>query len=244
MRQHDKIINMAAKKVLAPHGLFRQGTSRSWLDDNGYFLIFVVFDSSNWSKGSHLGVGIEFFWEETESLNKILKYAYGEREKSFCEYNGNDDEFLTKMEEYAETGLQKVIEYRKFQDMDYAKKCLEQQVSAIPENRRFWEVYNLAMLCFLKGDFENRIKIFENYLDILKGSFYSGDIYIEWHEQFYEHCINHIKPYLTSKETAQKMVLDMINRRRDFFNSKPSFKKMNKEIFLLRPENFSCNCIT
>jgi hypothetical protein len=36
MRQHDKIINMAAKKILAPHGLFRQGTSRTWLDDNGY----------------------------------------------------------------------------------------------------------------------------------------------------------------------------------------------------------------
>ncbi len=36
MRQHDKIINMAAKKILAPHGLFRQGTSRTWLDDKGY----------------------------------------------------------------------------------------------------------------------------------------------------------------------------------------------------------------
>lgn len=52
MQQHDKIINMATKKVLAPQGLFRQGTSRTWLDDNGYFMIFVVFDSSNWSKGS------------------------------------------------------------------------------------------------------------------------------------------------------------------------------------------------
>ena len=31
MQQHDKIINMAAKKVLAPQGLFRQGTSRTWL---------------------------------------------------------------------------------------------------------------------------------------------------------------------------------------------------------------------
>lgn len=233
MRQHDKIINIAAKKILAPHGLFRQGASRTWLDDNGYFIIWVVFDSSNWSRGSYLGVGIDFFWEKCEDLNEIFAYSYGGRENVFCEYNGNDDEFQTKMEEYAEMGLQKVIEYRQFKNMDYAKKCLEQKVSDTPEKNRFWEVYDLAMICFLMGDFENGVKIFQNYLDILERSFYAGDVYIEWHEEFYKHCINHIKPYLTSKETAQKMVLDMIKRRRDFFNSKPSFKKMNKEIFLL-----------
>lgn len=233
MRQHDKIINMAAKKVLAPKGLFRQGTSRTWLDDNGYFVIFVVFDSGNWSKGSYLGVGIDFFWEKSESLNNILSYSYGNRENEFCNYDGNDDEFQAKMEEFAETGLRKVMEYRKFKDMDYAKKCLEQKVSDLPESRRFWEIYDLAMLCFLKGDFENGVTIFENYLDLLEKSIYVGDIYIEWHETFYKHCINSIKPFLTTKEAAQKMVLDMIKRRRDYFSSKSSFKKMNKERFLL-----------
>lgn len=110
MRQHDKIINMAAKKVLAPKGLFRQGTSRTWLDDNGYFVIFVVFDSGNWSKGSYLGVGIDFFWEKSESLNNVLSYSYGNRENEFCSYDGNDDEFQAKMEKFAETGLRKVME--------------------------------------------------------------------------------------------------------------------------------------
>lgn len=233
MRQHDKIINMAAKKVLAPHGLFRQGTSRTWLDDNGYFMIFVVFDASNWSKGSFLGVGINFLWEKSEMLNDILSYSYGRRGNEFCEYNGNDDEFQTKLEEFVEMGLQKVMEYRKFKAMDYAKKRLEQKVSDTLENHRFWEVYDLAMLCFLMGDFENGVNVFENFLDILQGSFYVGNVYIEWRGNFYKHCINHIKPYLTSKGTAQEMVLDMIKRRRDFFNSKPSFKKMNKETFLL-----------
>lgn len=233
MQQHDKIINMAAKKVLAPQGLFRQGTSRTWLDDNGYFIIFVVFDSSNWSKGSRLGVGIDFFWEKCESLNNIFAYSYGGREKEFCAYSGNDDEFQARMEEFAEIGLRKVIEYRKFKDMDYAKMCLEQKVSDIPKSRCFWEVYDLAMICFLMGDLENGINIFENYLDILEGSFYAGEVYIEWHETFYKHCIHHIKPYLASKEAAQKMVLDMIKRRRNYFNSKPSFKKMSKEAFLL-----------
>ena len=233
MEQHDKIINIAARKVLSPQGLFRQGTSRTWLDDNGYFMIFVVFDSSNWSKGSYLGVGIDFLWEKSEDLNGIFAYSYGERETEFCKYNGNSDEFQVKMEEFAEIGLRKVIEYRKFKDMDYAKKCLEQKVSNIPPNRRFWEVYDLAMICFLMGDLKSGIDLFENYLEILQGSFYVGEVFVEWHETFYNHCIHHIKPYLTSKEAAQEMVLDMINRRRNYFNSKSSFKKMNKEIFLL-----------
>lgn len=126
-----------------------------------------------------------------------------------------------------------MIEYRKFNDMNYAKKCLEQKASGIPNNQRFWEVYDMATICFLMGNFENGLNFFEKFLNILKKSFYAGNVYIEWHETFYNHCIYHIKPYLTSKEAAQKMVLDMIKRRRNYFNSKPSFKKMSKEIFLL-----------
>ncbi|MCM1262754.1 MAG: hypothetical protein NC313_08530 [Butyrivibrio sp.] len=217
MRQHDKIINTAAKKVLAPQGLFRKGKSRTWVDDNGYYMTFVVFDASNRAKGAYLGVGIDFLWEKTEGLNKTLIYSYGERGNMFCEYNGNDDEFQIRMEEYAEMGLKKVLEYRKFKDMDYARTCLEQKAADTLKKHRFWEVYDLAMLCFLMGDFENGVKIFEDYLDILKGNFYVNGFYIEWHEKFYNHCIHNIKPYLTSKESAQKMVWDMIKRRREVF---------------------------
>ena len=39
--QHNKIINVAARKILAPEGLFRVGSSRRWIDDNGYFVIQV-----------------------------------------------------------------------------------------------------------------------------------------------------------------------------------------------------------
>ena len=67
------------------------------------------------------------------------------------------------MEEFAQLGLQKVVEYRKFKDMDYAKKCLEQNVLNTPKNRRFWEVYDLAMICFLMGNFENGLNFFEKF---------------------------------------------------------------------------------
>ena len=110
--QHNKIINAAARKILAPEGLFRVGSSRTWIDDNGYFVIFSRF------------------------------------------------------------------------------------------------------------------------LQILKASFYVGDLYIEWHEELYNHCIEQLCPELESEETAYKMVCDMIERRRNFFSGKPSYKKLKKEFTL------------
>ena len=78
MRQHDKLINAAAKKVLSPHGLFRKGTSRTWVDDNGYFVIFVSFGSSNWSQSARLGVGIDFLWKyDSGGPGTGFSYSYG-----------------------------------------------------------------------------------------------------------------------------------------------------------------------
>ena len=90
----------------------------------------------------------------------------------------------------------------------------------------------MAMLCFLKRDFEEGKEYFNRFLQILKDSFYVGDLYIEWHEELYNHCIEQLCPELESEETAYKMVCDMIERRRNFFSSKPSYKKLKKEFTL------------
>lgn len=234
MQQHDKIINAAAKKVLAPKGLFRKGSSRIWLDDNGYFIIQVEFQPSGRSKGSYLNVGISFLWGSSKALNDSLAFDYGDRVyvdgKQFVPYSGNDEGFMIEMEQFADVALQKVMEYRQFKDLTYAKKQLVHQVTDTPEKRRFWEPYNAAMLCFLKGDCEDGKKFFSSFMHVLKNSFYDNGFYIEWHEEFYNHCIQCIQPYLNSKENAQKMILEMIKRRRNFFSSISSYKKMNKEI--------------
>ena len=88
------------------------------------------------------------------------------------------------------------------------------------------------MLYFLKRDFEVGKEYFGRFLQILKDSFYVGKLYIEWHEELYDHCIKHLCPELKSEETAYKMVCEMIARRRDFFSSKPSYKKLKKEFTL------------
>ena len=229
--QHNKIINVAARKILAPEGLFRVGSSRIWIDDNGYFVVPVEFRSEAYEKGSALNVGISFLWETSQGVNETLAYMFGSSvdEVGYVSYTGDDDIFAEKMEHFAEVALEKVREYRLFRDMDYAKEQMESQLNNIPKVRKgFWEVYNLAMICFLKRDFEEGKEYFYRFLQILKDSFYAGELYIEWHEELYNHCIQHLCPELESEDTAYKMVCDMIERRRNFFSGKPSYKKLKK----------------
>ena len=228
--QHNKIINAAARKILAPEGLFRVGSSRTWIDDNGYFVIQVEFQPNAYGRGSYLNVGISFLWEASEGLNDTLAFNIGYRvdKAGYASYRGNDAAFEEKMEHFAEAAMEKVREYRLFRDMDYAKEQMERWPENIPKGRGFWEVYHLAMLCFLKRDFEEGKEYFNRFLRILKDSFYAGELYIEWHEELYNHCIQHLCPELESEDTAYKMVCDMIERRRNFFSGKPSYKKLKK----------------
>ena len=236
MLPHNKIIKTTVKEFLKPENLFQIGSSRSWIDDKGYYFIIVEFATNGYSKGTSLNAGVSFLWESTESLNEMLSYNYGcdvSTGAGYVEYKNDDEAFQIGIEKLAKRALEEVDEYRKFSDMDYAKSCLQEQVNKLPEHRRFWELYHLAMLCFMKGDFEEGKEVFEHYLQRLKDSFYSGDYYIGWHEQFYNYCSENIQCQLSSKESAQQMVVDMINRRRKSFSEKASYKKLSKELYTL-----------
>lgn len=240
MEQHNKIINDVAKKILAPAGLFREGRSRCWIDDNEWFLIQVDFQPSSYEKGSYLNVGIAFLWEKIiDDQDQYLGFEYGGRVivgkgTQFVEYRPKlkncDSIFERDIEQFADVALQKIMEYRNFRDLEYAKKSLVQKAEGTRQECLWWENYDLAMLCFFKQDFDEGMAYFNDYLDRLKHSFYRNDIHIDWCEDFYNYCQKEILPQITSAETAQRMVFDMINRRRAYFNSKSSFKKMKKDV--------------
>lgn len=49
---HSKIINKLAKDTLKPIGVLRKGQSRTWLDDNGWWVTVIEFQPFSWSKGT------------------------------------------------------------------------------------------------------------------------------------------------------------------------------------------------
>lgn len=235
MEQHNKIINTVAKQYLAPEGLFRVGSSRTWIDDNSYFLTIVEFQSSGYARGTYLNVGINFMWDKSKGLNETLSFDYGGRVTigkgtQFAEYRERlkncDEIFTAEVEKFAVVAVEKVKEYRKFCDFDYAKKQILTKIKQTHKDCIFWEMYDLAMLCFFTGDLNKGKEYFNNFLKSTKNSV----LYCEWVEEFYNYCISEIVPKINSVDTAQKMVYEMINKRRIYFNNKSSYKKMRKDI--------------
>ena len=66
---HNRDIAQAASAILKPIGCFRKGRSRTWLDDQGWWLGVVEFQPSSWSKGSYLNVAACFLWNEKDYLS-------------------------------------------------------------------------------------------------------------------------------------------------------------------------------
>ena len=54
---HSKIFNQVAEKYLVTLGLTQKGHSMIWLDDHGWWLTMVEFQTSGWSIGLYLNVG-------------------------------------------------------------------------------------------------------------------------------------------------------------------------------------------
>lgn len=57
---HDQIIKQLCKDTLLPLGVFQKGTSRIYIDDNGYFFTVLEFQSSAHAQGTYLNIALHF----------------------------------------------------------------------------------------------------------------------------------------------------------------------------------------
>jgi len=73
------LIAAAAKEALSPLGLKRDGKSRLWYDDHGWWCIVVEFQPSSWSKGTYLNVGVSWLLFEKAHWT----FDVGHREQGF-----------------------------------------------------------------------------------------------------------------------------------------------------------------
>jgi len=223
MGQHDKIINNVSKRILAPEGLFRKGQSRIWLDDNGFFMVMVEYQPSSWSKGTYLNVGVSFLWDLFDEIEDVSRFNYGYRVLNHTQYRGNDLKFEQAVEKYAFTALEKVKEYRKFQDYSYSKICLEEQ--AKERDRTYLD---LAMLEYFYANAEAGNKYFLTYMEKRKQFLVENNLWkdnslklFSEYQRIIEHC--------SSDEKAQTMMIENIKKNRERISARASYKKMNKD---------------
>ncbi len=104
---HSRLIAKAARDALAPLGIRRKGRSRTWLDDQGWWLGLIEFQPSSWSKGSYLNVGVMWLWDELP----YLAYDVGYRVSDFERYEDRA-KFEVSAQNVAKNAAQEASRYR------------------------------------------------------------------------------------------------------------------------------------
>ena len=207
---HNKVITKAADQTLKPLGLFKKGQSRVWIDDNFWFLIIVEFQPSGYSKGSHLNVAIHFLWDEDENLG--FHYPKMSRGNSFVEYNGDDRDFFEKMSLLSKKAEDKVKAYRKFSNVEYAKKHI---IKEFGKDSSLQHLYHEAMICALAEDKKAK-KFFERFIEASKYNTY------EYNDYYIEEVNERILPMVDDRKLLKEYVLNKVKNKRYNLSSKPS----------------------
>lgn len=151
---HSKIINQVAREILKPLGVQRKGQSRIWLDDNGWWVMVIEFQPSDWSKGTYLNVNVNWLWHPKE----YYSFDLGTREAGYVEYQ-SDAQFEPKVREMAEIAKAKVLEMRsRLSDLKAAKKYIVKYYAAGAGT--IWQHLHCGMICALAGDTAKAAKYF------------------------------------------------------------------------------------
>lgn len=107
---HNKIINTVARRVLKPLGLTRVGSSRTWVEDHGWWLIVVDYEPSSFSKGTRISVSVSWLLYETIGFGRSVGGRLGVGEHH--PYR-NDEQFTTVVEEITAAAADEVQIYRR-----------------------------------------------------------------------------------------------------------------------------------
>lgn len=117
--KHDRIIRRLCRELLLPYGIFEKGTSRIYIDDNGYYLTIIEFQPSARAKGTFLNVGLYFLWRVQDYFSYDFAVGGDCRIAGFAEYK-TDEQFASLVKPYAGLAVKKALFYRSFADPDTA----------------------------------------------------------------------------------------------------------------------------
>ena len=212
---HIKIIHSAAKAVLKEEGLFQKGNSRTWIDDNGWYLTIVEFQPSGYMKGTYLNVAIHYLWREID----YFTFDYGSRIGDFKAFVGDAEQFQNEMTELAQIAIRQVQEYRRFSDLQYAKRQILNKKAA----NKTHELYDRLMICGLCEDAAAR-----KYFSQLKEKLQNMDF--AWEQEYCKELVERIEPIVDDAQALRSYIVSKILRQRNFWRSKSSMRQMREQI--------------
>lgn len=141
---HERIIKNLCKERLLPIGVFQCGSSRVYIDDNGYFFTVIEFQPSGLAKGTYLNIALHFLWNEQDHISYNFPFG-SSRVKDFIEYH-NDEQFTQAVNTYIDAALKHIYFYRKLCDIETAKTYVKKWSREYANHPRIKELDTVYML--------------------------------------------------------------------------------------------------
>ncbi|MDR2578995.1 MAG: hypothetical protein LBC70_09370 [Chitinispirillales bacterium] len=155
---HNKIIKAIAKKSFIPYGIKQKGQSRSFIDDNGWYIIIIGFQPSKYGNGTYLNIGINFNWY----VKDFFSFDIGGRENNFVEYI-NVDQYTKEINKLCDFSIQKIIEYRnKLKKINEAENYI---INYEYTSDDLWGNYHRGIISGIVGNKNNMNKYFNKLLN-------------------------------------------------------------------------------
>jgi hypothetical protein len=145
---HSKILNKLAREQLKPIGVVRNGQSRTWLDDHGWWVIVIEFQPSGWSKGSYLNVGINWQWYAQDHMSFDLGY----READLVEFS-DEEQFAKEAYELVNSAKNRVLEIREGLSTPQSIKSYVLD-NTKGDEKNIWACLHRGLACLVTGDSE------------------------------------------------------------------------------------------
>jgi hypothetical protein len=142
---HNKLIAQVARQTLLPAGLRRKGKSRLYYDDNGWWCTIVDFQSSSFSKGSYLNVGVCWLLYE----NDYWSFDVGSQE-------GSDRKFVSADEnEFASAVFEKAMRAKEIAENNRERFSSVSKAHEYYQSikREGWALYYAAVIAGLNQQF-------------------------------------------------------------------------------------------
>lgn len=202
---HSKIIKEVCKEILIPLGVFQKGTSRLYIDDNGYYFTVVEFQPSSFDRGTYLNIGITFLWNynQQDTLSFGFSRQIAGRYGNFIKYE-NENQFRNEVTQLVNTAKEEILFYRNLKDLNFAKNWMIKYTSKYTEKKyaRFGDP--LTNICLLNDDLELAKFYYKNY------------------------CKERKKEKLIDYDNLNKdYIISNIKETRKMWHSKSSMKKMS-----------------
>lgn len=237
MSDHNRIIARTAREHLAPSGFFQAGSSRMWLEDNGWFMVMAEFQPSGFSKCSMLNMGLHFLWghgseAESEDISAfhytMLRPAVSQ---CYAPYTGDDALFAAHIAHFCQVILSETEQLHRFRDFSHARSRLAERTSA-----SIWSAYDHAMLCFLSGHHEEGAVSLAHCRSLFQQSILTdqeaGRLRKDsWLLRTERWIAEEVQPSTSSRESAHAFMLANINRRRKALMARPKYRRMSPDAF-------------